>query len=270
MNDKIPCTVYVLTLNSEAVLERALKTLGDFAEILVCDGNSTDRTLDIARRYGARIIKQSDSDEPNKRLEDFAVVRNRCIDEATYDWMLQVDSDEIIGPEIVEEIRGIVSRPIEHCLYQVPNRIIFRGKVIRYSTAYPGYQMRFFNRRCGARYERTPHSRFVYDTAKYSVGYLKNPWYVFVEATDGLARHYVAIEARGLLRLPTWQFIRWGVLNRIYRVVKLAAKVTWLYVRHGFKDTMPPSAEYMRVRYAAAVMFTAIRWRLRVGKPDPV
>ncbi len=54
--DKIKCTVAVLTKNNEATLKRALESSKDFAEIIVVDGGSTDRTLDIARAYGLSLI----------------------------------------------------------------------------------------------------------------------------------------------------------------------------------------------------------------------
>jgi len=60
---KIPASVGILTLNSGKTLRRALNSLTDFAEIIVCDGNSTDDTLEIAREYGAKIIRQYDSDD---------------------------------------------------------------------------------------------------------------------------------------------------------------------------------------------------------------
>jgi len=259
---KIPCTVYVLTMNSEAVLVRALDSVRDFAEILVCDGNSTDRTLDIARQYGARIIKQSDSTEPNKKIEDFAAVRNRCIIAARFDWILQLDSDERVGPEIVNEIRDIVARPVTHHLYQVSCRLIFRGREIRHAASYPGYQIRFLNKRCGAMYVRNPHSRFEYDTEKYSVGYLRFPWYVFDEGEEGFRKQYADIEASALSRLPLMLYIRWGIFNRTYRILKILAKIALLYGRYGFKDTLPPPLEFVRVRYAWAVMYGAFKNRL--------
>ena len=58
MNQKIPCSVGILTLNSGQALRRCLDSLKDFAEIIICDGNSTDNTLEIAREYGAKIVKQ--------------------------------------------------------------------------------------------------------------------------------------------------------------------------------------------------------------------
>ncbi|MBI2603994.1 MAG: glycosyltransferase, partial [Candidatus Harrisonbacteria bacterium] len=76
--NKIPCSVGVLTLNSAKTLARCLESFKDFAEIIVCDGNSTDDTVAIAKKYGAKVVKQYDSDEPNLPcVKDKANVRMR-------------------------------------------------------------------------------------------------------------------------------------------------------------------------------------------------
>jgi len=85
--NKIPCSVGILTLNSGATLRRCLDSVKDFAEIVICDGNSTDDTLEIAREYGAKIVKQYDSNEPNLRCnKDKANVRQKNMEAASYDW----------------------------------------------------------------------------------------------------------------------------------------------------------------------------------------
>ena len=81
--EKINCSIGILTLNCGDTLERCLKSLKDFREIIICDGNSTDNTLEIAKRYGAKIIKQYDSNEPNLRCaKDKANVRQKNMNAA--------------------------------------------------------------------------------------------------------------------------------------------------------------------------------------------
>ena len=60
---KIPASVGILTLNSAKEIPRAFESIKDFDDIYICDGNSTDGTQDIARSFGARIVKQFDTDE---------------------------------------------------------------------------------------------------------------------------------------------------------------------------------------------------------------
>src|SRR3989338_10280947 len=112
MQGKIPCSVGILTLNSGKTLRRCLESLKNVAEIVICDGNSTDDTLAIAREYGATIVKQYDSDEPNLRcVKDKASVRMRNMQAASFDWYFFMDSDDTLSPQVQHEIRAIVENP---------------------------------------------------------------------------------------------------------------------------------------------------------------
>jgi len=256
MNDhkKIPCTVYIMTLNSGPNFIRTLESVKQFDEILVCDGNSTDGTQDVARSYGARIISQTDSSELNRPMTDFPAVHNKCRTEAKYDWIFQLDHDEVMPPETAEEIRSIVSRPIEYYIYKVPNRIFYKGRLIKYATVYPGYEMRFFNRTCGAYYVRHPHSRLTFDEKKYPVGYLKNPWYAYDEGMESTRYRYLQMEIKDARKQSLQQFFRWTIFNKIFKIIKLAVKITLLYSRHGTAHTLPFNVEFDRIRYAIALM----------------
>src|SRR3989344_3362623 len=101
MPEKIPCSVQVLTLNSGKTLEKCLESVKEFAEIIILDGNSTDNTVAIARRYTDKIYPQADTNEKNVRITDFALVRNRGLKLASYDWFLFIDSDEYLSHEAV-------------------------------------------------------------------------------------------------------------------------------------------------------------------------
>ena len=82
-------SVVIQTYNSEQFLERVLNSVKEFDEIVVCDMYSTDRTIEIARKFDCKIVyhKKTDFCEP---------ARNFAIHSATYDWVLVVDSDEIV------------------------------------------------------------------------------------------------------------------------------------------------------------------------------
>lgn len=241
----------------------------EFDDILICDGNSTDGTLEIAREYTSHIIKQADTEEPNYRLGDFAAARNRCIDEGKYNWNLYIDSDEELPARTADEIRSIVTNPeIRHYVYKVPNKILYEGKEIKYSVPYPGYQMRFLNRLCGARYIRSPHSRPQFDEKKYPVGYLKNPWYVIVEHgkrgyDPALNRGHIQLEVDATKTMKWGHFLYWVVWKRIWGIIKITIKTALLYLRHGFKNTLPPKIEVLRIRYKWLVLYGAVSYRIK-------
>lgn len=86
-------SVVIQTYNSEQFLERVLNSVKEFDEIVVCDMYSTDRTIEIARKFDCKIVyhKKTDFCEP---------ARNFAIHSATYDWVLVVDSDEIVPADL--------------------------------------------------------------------------------------------------------------------------------------------------------------------------
>jgi glycosyltransferase involved in cell wall biosynthesis len=104
----VKISVVLITLNEETNLLGTLESVvplvrGGKGEIIVVDSGSTDRTLEIARSYGARIFS-----EPWK---GFAAQKNSAIEKATGDWVLQLDADEALEPELAAEISRIVDFP---------------------------------------------------------------------------------------------------------------------------------------------------------------
>jgi len=270
---KIPCTVHILTRNSAHIMRRCLNSLKDFDDILICDGNSTDDTLKIAREYTDHIIKQADTNEPNYRLLDFSLARNKCIEEGKYDWNFYIDTDEELPQRTAEEIRNIVTDPnIKHYIYRLPGHINYFGREIKYSTAYPGYQMRFMNRKSGIRHTRTPHSRLNFDQKKWTVGTMENPWFVIMEPGAGIKpyepainRGHIQIQIREAVKVPLSNFLYWIVWRNIKGLVSITFKLIVLYVRHGFKDTLPPSLEFKRLYYKWLFLTGAVKFRIRLA-----
>lgn len=266
-NAKIQAAVGILTLNSEATLERALESVKDFDQIIVCDGNSTDRTLEIARRHGATIISQHESDAPNQPLKDFAAARNKCLAAARHGWFLYVDSDEAISPELREEIRDIAAQGHSDVLvYRIPNRIIYAGREIRHATSYPGYQTRFFHKKSGAHFVRPVHERIEFDP-DVRVGTLSGPWYVYVSDEDyrqswNDIRAYAAIEVTASRRQTFGQFLYWSLIQKLVRMAKMVLKAGWMYLRHGFRDSLPPKFEFQRFAYTAYLLYSLLKSRI--------
>ena len=253
---KIPVSVGILTFNSGETLERALESVKDFAEIIICDGGSTDSTLDIARTYDARIIEQ-DSKFKNEdgTLKDYSGVRNQCIEEANFSWFLYIDSDETIDDNLAEEIRGIVSdAENKNLVYGLRPRIIYNGKRIEYSSNYPGWQKRFFNIKSGARFIKPVHERIAFNEDVVE-GRLNSHWYYYVEDDFSLEKltKYAKMEADLFLIRKKHPLIR-GIIQRLIIVLKITVKSLRNYIFHGFKKSMPPRAELRRIRYNLLVI----------------
>ena len=266
---KISCSVGILTLNSAKTLRQCLESVKDFAEIIICDGNSTDETLDIAREYGCKIIKQYETDEPNIKIKDFSEVRNKCVSAASFDWFLYIDADAYISDKLREEIREITQKDNpEYLIYQLPSKIIYEGRVIEHASGYPGYQIRFFNKKTGAFFVKPVHERVQYDQEKYKVGTLEGCW-LLPETKESLItswqkyKKYIQQEVERSRGQNFWQFLRWSILDKIIRMIKVVLKASWMYFRYGFKDSNPPLAEFQRFCYQATLLYELIKDRLK-------
>lgn len=142
---QIFASVQILTRNSEATLGRALESVKEFAEVIVCDGDSNDRTTSIAESFGCLILRQSsDFLSPDGSLRDYAGVRNQMIDASSHDWIFQLDSDEVATPQLVEQIRRISRDPYALPGYMVAARYTVRDRSVDCASTYPMYFLRLF------------------------------------------------------------------------------------------------------------------------------
>src|SRR5258706_210174 len=97
----IPVSVGILTFNSARTLERALRSVSECEDIIVCDGGSKDETRAIAEKYGARIVEQNRAfKRADGRLADYSGARNQCLAAAKRRWFFYIDSDEEASPEL--------------------------------------------------------------------------------------------------------------------------------------------------------------------------
>lgn len=158
MKQTIPVTVAILTHNSAATLPRALESVKDFAEIIICDGGSIDETRVIADLFGARMIQQDKQFlAENGSIRNFAGVRNQTLVAASNEWFFFLDSDEYIGPELAKEILEKTTK--EPSAYWIPRKYVYRGNVVDCSVAYPSQQMRLFHRAVAQKFIKEVHEK---------------------------------------------------------------------------------------------------------------
>lgn len=138
MQDSDKISVVINTYNAREHLERVLETVKEFDEVLVCDMESTDDTVEIAKRYGCRVVTFPKGDynicEPAR---DFA------IHSARYPWVLLVDADELVTPELREYLYKKIRDGWDIDGVALGRTNMFLGKP---ATGSPDYQMRFFKR----------------------------------------------------------------------------------------------------------------------------
>ncbi|MFA6339071.1 MAG: glycosyltransferase family 2 protein [Candidatus Paceibacterota bacterium] len=212
---KINCTVGILTFNSDKVLRRALESVKEFNEIIICDGGSNDETLNIARAYGCKIIFQNpDFKKESGRIKNFGGVRNQMLDASTNDWYLYLDSDEYIGEDLKEEIRDIIENNIP-AVYWMSRKYVVSGKIIDCATTYPNRQVRFFNKKSTNRFIKEIHERIETKSDALILN-LKNCMYVPMDVTKEEVRkkwnYYIDLECERRGDLSFFQWL-WTCLN---------------------------------------------------------
>lgn len=132
-------SVVINTLNEEKNIQRALKSVDWIDEIIVCDMHSTDKTVNIAKERGARIVyfRNTHYVEP---------ARNFAISKANNDWVLVLDADEEIPQSLKEKIIQLVNKNIISEYIEIPRKNIIFNKWMRASMWWPDYQVRLFKK----------------------------------------------------------------------------------------------------------------------------
>jgi glycosyltransferase involved in cell wall biosynthesis len=143
-------SVVILTHNEETNIGRCLEAVSWSDDILVVDSFSDDRTVEISKRYGARVIQRA--------FKDFSSQRNFASEQGDlkHEWVLHLDADEIVTPELKAELSGAVFGDKD--AYRVSSKLIFCGKFLRHAGLFPWYQVRF-GRKQALRFKQVGHGQ---------------------------------------------------------------------------------------------------------------
>lgn len=136
--DKGKISVVINTYNASSFLEKTLKYLEGFDEVVICDMESTDNTKVIAEQHGCKFVTF-----PKGNISICEPARNFAIQSASNQWVLVVDADEIVTPELREYLYNEIKESTCPDGLYIPRKNMFMGKYIHSS---PDYQLRFFRR----------------------------------------------------------------------------------------------------------------------------
>jgi glycosyltransferase involved in cell wall biosynthesis len=137
MRNKV--SVIILTKNEEPVIRDCLESVKWADEIVVVDNYSTDGTLEIVKKYGAKVIK-------SKVGNNFADHRNIGAKAASGEWLLYVDADERVKPELKEEIQALLANDPVYPAYAIPRENIRLTKVLYHGGWWPDYVLRLIKK----------------------------------------------------------------------------------------------------------------------------
>jgi glycosyltransferase involved in cell wall biosynthesis len=149
-------SVAIVAMDEEANIGRTLASVRWADEIVLVDSGSKDRTCEIAREYGARVIV-----EP---WRGYVAQKQYAIELCTKDWILLLDADEEISPGLADEIRAVITTsnaPGPNAVngYRLPRKNLFLGRWMKHGGFYPDPKLRLFRRGMGFVTGHDPHDR---------------------------------------------------------------------------------------------------------------
>lgn len=226
-------SIVIATYNEEANIAGCLKSIHQLAdEIIVVDGSSRDKTREIAKELGAKVFQVS-----NKPI--FHLNKQLAVDKASGKWILQLDADEQISPELAQEIKIIINKKTsEFNGYYLPRKNFFLTRFLTKGGQYPDYVIRLFKKGKGKFPCQSVHEQIVINGP---VGYLHHPIIHWSDRTFSryLTRfnRYTSLDAGLLFR----QKIKPGIFMGFnYFFLKPIAWFLSTYFRHkGFVDGLP-------------------------------
>lgn len=131
-------SVTILTKNSSKYLAQVLEALESFDEVLIFDNGSTDHTLTIAKAYANVCLHQGN-------FEGFGATHNKASSLAKHDWILSIDSDEILSEPMRKELQALKKDP--YTVYSFERHNYFNGRLIKGCGWYPDRQLRLYHRK---------------------------------------------------------------------------------------------------------------------------
>jgi len=135
----VKVSVTVITKNEAADIGAALASVAWADEIVVVDSQSTDDTVAIARQHTSRVVV--------REWPGYVDQKNYAAAQASHDWILSVDADERVTPELAREIQSVLGGTPANAAYRMPRVTWHLGRWMRSTDWYPDYQLRLYDRR---------------------------------------------------------------------------------------------------------------------------
>jgi glycosyltransferase involved in cell wall biosynthesis len=254
MVDKISVSVYILTFNNRRTIERCLKSLDWADELVVVDSGSTDGTYEICQRHTDKLYR--------REFQGHRDQYQYAADLTTRQWIMFVDADEEVPPELVEEIGGMLkSRAEDVDGFFVYRRTCYLGKWIRYGGWYPDGEIRLYRRDKG-RWEGGLHAKIVVG-GKVSV--LKNKYlhYTYRDISDQIQTidRYSNIAAQDMAESGKKFSLLKLLFHPPFRFIK-----EYLF-KSGFRDGLPGLIIVVSTMFYVFIKYAKL-WEISISKKE--
>lgn len=228
----IKLSVVLAVYDEERNLSDCLNSVKDIAwEIVIIDGGSDDKTVEIAKKLGARVYQ---TNNPSV----FHINKNKAIDAAKGDWVLQLDADERVTEDLIKEIKKVITNNSDINGYWLPRKNFFLGRYLKKGGQYPDYTLRLYKKGFGRLPAKDVHEQAV---VQGETTYLKNAllhvrdknfseyFERFNRYTDLISLQFK--EAR--VKKNLWSFVNYIIIKPVCWFIKA-------YLRHrGYVDGFP-------------------------------
>jgi glycosyltransferase involved in cell wall biosynthesis len=148
-------SVTIITLNEEKNIERCLQSLRWADEIVVLDTFSSDRTLELCKKFTDKVFQEE--------WHGYGRQKNLCASLASHRWILNIDADETVSPECAQAIQKQLQNGPERPVYRFPRKNFFGGRWVRFGGWYPDYISRLYDKTRVAFKESPVHEKLEPD-----------------------------------------------------------------------------------------------------------
>ncbi len=268
-----PFTVCIITYNEELTLGAALECVGFADEIVVVDSHSTDGTRAVAAAF--RSVSRGGKEVVPHVLErdwpGHVEQKNYAMDAASHDWVLSLDADERISPELRREVEVVLRADSPSADgYSMPRRTHYLGRWIRSGGWYPDRKLRLFRKSRGRWGGINPHDRVEFDgKVKKLRGDIDHYSYVDMAHHIRTMNIFTDIAADQKVR----RNVRWSVARMLLQPPAKFLKM-YFYER-AFRDGMPGllisglGAFYVFLKYAKLWELEGRQWKEATGESPP-
>jgi glycosyltransferase involved in cell wall biosynthesis len=252
MSGPLPLSLCVITRDAAAQLAECLASASFAGEIVVVDSGSCDDTVEIARRCGARVIARA--------WEGFGAQKNFAVGQAANDWVLCLDADERVTPELAAAIAAAMAAP-QAAAYSMARRNRFLGRWLRHGEGYPDWNTRLFDRR-RARWSDDPvHEHVVAEgTVARLAGDLLHQSAESLDAYIEKQNRYTTLQAEAMYARGERAGLARLVVSPLFRFVR------FYLVKLGFLDGTAGFAHIAIGSFASFLKYAKLR-ALAAGVP---
>jgi glycosyltransferase involved in cell wall biosynthesis len=215
----------LITRNAAALLEPCLESVAFADEVVVVDSGSSDATAEIAQRRGARVVQ--------KEWLGFGRQKQFAVEQARHDWVLCLDADERVSPELAAGIRAALAAPVAP-VYRMPRRNRFLGKWLAHGEGYPDWSPRLFNRMNARWSDDLVHEKVLFAVTPGTLqGDLLHDSYDDLSAYLERQNRYTTLAARQAYERGRSAGVAHLLLSPVVRFIK------FYILRLGFLDGLP-------------------------------